>query len=128
MKTYGDVCVPVMCVCTGDVCVYREAGQVQVGEAARLLLWRFTVQMRVVQSLHLTLLIPQPDHHLPPGHGPGQPHTLHTHIYIYIYIYTYYIQIYTLINIYTPKHAYIHSDNSWCMYCIYGVVYIVYIL
>lgn len=39
-------------------------------------LWRFAVQVSIVQSFHLTLLISQPRLHFLPGHGSGQVLTL----------------------------------------------------
>lgn len=57
--------------------VYLEAGQlVAVVHTHWLDLWRFTVQVSVVQSFHLTLLIPEPSRHFLSGDGSGQVLTL----------------------------------------------------
>lgn len=57
--------------------MYLEAGQlVAVVHTHWLDLWRFTVQVSVVQSFHLTLLIPKPSRHFLSGDGSGQILTL----------------------------------------------------
>lgn len=50
-----------------------EAGQLAaIIHAHRLDLRGFAVQVSVVQSFHLTLLVPEPSRHLLPGYGSGQ--------------------------------------------------------
>lgn len=52
---------------------YLEAGQlVAVVHTHWLDLWRFTVQVSVVQSFHVTLLVPKPGPHFLSGYGSGQ--------------------------------------------------------
>lgn len=49
-----------------------EAGQLAaVVYTLWLDLWRLTVQMCVVQRLHLTLLVPKPSRHFLSGYGSG---------------------------------------------------------
>lgn len=59
--------------CEGGRFSDLEAGQLgAVLHALGLDLRRFTVQVSVVQGLHLALLVPEPGLHLLPGDGPGQ--------------------------------------------------------
>lgn len=72
---YAEVPPAVRGTCT--LSVYLEAGQlVAVVHTHWLYLWRFTVQVSVVQSFHLTLLIPEPSRHFLSGDGSGQVLTL----------------------------------------------------
>lgn len=52
---------------------YLEAGQLAVIVHTHWLdLWRFTVQVSVVQSFHITLLVTKPGPHFLSGYGSGQ--------------------------------------------------------
>lgn len=59
--------------------VYLQTGQlVAVINTHGLDLWRFTVEVSVVQGFHLTLLISEPSSHFLSGYGPGEVLALRT--------------------------------------------------